>query len=100
MPFGPGRFALVCDVLVSLLVGVASAVASVASATADVAALLHHLGQVVVGNAVVPVVAGNGPGEPGAGQALGEVVQVGLRDLDPEGADVLCHGRTVERQQE
>jgi hypothetical protein len=48
---------------------------------------LHHLGEVRVRGAVVPAVAGCGPRQPGQGQPGGEVVQVGLGDVDHERAD-------------
>jgi hypothetical protein len=67
--------------------------------------VLDRLLQVVVRRAVVPVVARCRLGEPGACEALLEVVEVRLRDLDAERADVggagallLRHGSTVDSQ--
>jgi hypothetical protein len=44
----------------------------------------ERVGEVVVRNAVRPVVARGGLGKAGAAEALGEVVELGLRDLDRE----------------
>ena len=52
------------------------------------APLLDGVAEVGVRGAVVPVVDGGRLRQPGAGEALHEVVELGLGDLDAEGADV------------
>ena len=52
------------------------------------APLGHHLLEVVVGHSVCPVVAGRRRRVAGAGEPVVEVVEIGLRNLDDEGADV------------
>jgi hypothetical protein len=55
------------------------------------APVIHHLGEVLVGDAVVPVVAGRRLREPGAGQTVLEIVEVRLRHGHGEGTDA-CGG--------
>ena len=60
--------------------------------------VVDHLAEVVVRGAVVPVVAGNGLGQPRPREAGEQIVQVSLGDVDGEGPDALVrgHGFTVE----